>query len=272
MPLYGNKDQSNNAPIITLGMQLLSNISNVAGLKVNARALFANTQANAFHSNLTVTVIGVNAQEKLRYANVSNFQAGSGYAINDLLTLTNTGANAAINADVKVTRLQLSNITGIKQLGTGYANGDVISIAGTGVKATARVTVGDAVVGNVVTIALVSAGLYTANFAATTNVATANVTGNGNACSVNISAGPGLLLINNSGSYVGRPTPITLNPLVGGNGTLANANLIFQPNSSISGGSGWVLRTVQDNGQTQYEILVAQGSIANTGAVDTGVW
>lgn len=272
MSLYGNKDQSNNAPNIHIGMQMLSNIANVAGLKVNARALFANTLANAFHSNLTVTCVGVNGMEKLRYANVANAQAGSGYAINDLLTLTNTGANAAVNADVKVIRLQLSNITGIKQPGGGYANGDLINIAGTGVRATARVNVGDLIVGNVVLVTLVSAGLYSANFAATTNVATSNVTGAGNACSVNIAAGPGLLQINNSGGYLGRPTTTTLNPLVGGSGTLANANLIFQTNASISGGAGWVLRTVQENGQTQYEILVAQGSIANTGAVDTGVW
>lgn len=281
MSLYAtNKaDYVNTAPkhAIAMGITATVNVAN-ALTSVNGSLAFANTQANAFHANLTIGVFGITANVKKAVGAVVN-AAGAGYLINDLLSFDNTGAvpgNANANLVVSNIAVVYANVM---LGGAGYSNGDIVRIpgtAGSGLHAWLNVTVGNAIVGNVSTVSFVKNGSYSANFSSLSNIQVTNVSGSntGNAFSVNVGTGIASLAVNNSGAYFTVPTTLNIVTLNGGSGVGGKANLDISLQANKTGGSGWVQKTVRQDGKTTYEILVAGRSIWNDTRPDTdkGTW
>lgn len=262
MPLWGNRRLSNNA---VTGFPPMGGF----GVNANGQAMFANTTANGFVANLATGVHGISSNTKsLLMANVA--YPGTGYRINDLLAVTDTGAIGS-NASVAVDALTIVTALVGNVLGTGYANNDIINVAGTGTKATINVvSVGNSIIGNISTIAILTGGKYTANIL-TSNVATSNVTGNGVGFTINVATGISTVAIQQPGLYQVNPTTMNLNAFIGGSGTTANANLSISLTANKVGGSGWILKNRRADGKTTYEILVAARSIWNGNTDTTGV-
>lgn len=251
MPLFGTLNLANSAPQWNVGAGL--------GIVGNGRQIFANTGPNTLHPNVTVGVFGATSTKVAVDAPIG--APGAGYQINDLLTISNTGAQGVSNVDLSVNRLGVV-YANVFLAGTGYANGTIVQITGANQKpCRLNVTVGSAVVGNVSTVAIVDGGMYTANLAAANLVTTVLTGAAGVGFSVNVGTGIATVNVHNSGSYVVPPTTLNLASLVGGSGGGGKANLTLGYNAQVAGGSGWVLRTAQENGQVQYEILVASGSM-----------
>jgi hypothetical protein len=278
MPLWGNLNLANNAPkfSINVGQQP------PAGA-VNAQTLFANTQSGAYQTNKTVGVFGVSAAEADsktgNIASVTIVAAGDSFTARPTITIAGSNtAQATVTANGTVVAVSIA----AGQAGTSWNVGDVMYL-GTGtssVNCAITVTSINTAASNAVTgIALTRGGDYTTLTAITLavpsyNTSTFGASANGVSFKANLSYGIGSTAVPTPGINYTYNDPLgtgtsNVSTTIGGAGG-ANAKvyvtLTGQEGSKV-GGAGWVLRTQGTGGRagrTQYEVLVAMGSLTGS--------
>ena len=147
--------------------------------------------------------------------------AGTGYLVNDLLTVS--GGTFATASTLTVTAVQAVTAV-IDAAGTGYAVGDTLTFSGVSYTTPVIITVASVTSGAITGFTIAQAGQYTGITPPTTNVSpTSTVSTSGTGATVNFTWGVGALVVATPGSYTLYPT----NPAVvtGGSGTGAKVTL-----------------------------------------------
>ena len=255
MALWSNTDANTSAPKYAVAGGL--------GVSANGQTLYANTTADAFVSGAKIGVFGVAPNEKTGQGNVSTITVStSGDSAFGLPTVTITGANttqATATVNVRVTGIT------IRTAGTGYANGNTFFV-----HAGANTTRGVLTVtnvdgsGNVLNVAITTAGRYSTVTTANDNTFTAN-TGSGRGFTANIRFGIESVTANVAGSGYNRDTVGAIASANGIANTVLTVQLTGQEGTEDQPLAGWNLRKEGSGGRAgriHYECLVAMGSIA----------
>jgi len=147
--------------------------------------------------------------------------AGTGYLVNDLLTVT--GGTFSTASTLTVTAVQAATAV-IDAAGTGYAVGDTLTFSGSNYTTPVILTVATVTSGAITSFTITQAGQYKGVTPPTTNVSpTSFVSTSGSGATVNFTWGAGTLTVANKGNYTVFPTnPATV---TGGSGTGATVTL-----------------------------------------------
>ena len=266
MAQWSNKDASSNSVLWA------PTSVNLAPNTTNRDNLFGNTTASAFITGATVGQFGADVTE----VGVSN---GSVIAV----TITSPGSGYTANATVTVSNESGSGFTANAQANaTGYISAVNISAAGSSYETIPTITISapsgrtfnaSSGVANATSFISISSNVLQNNDIVTYTVSTGNTAISG--------------LTNGTSYYVvsANTTGLKLSTSIGGSAiavvsgvsetghtltgqTATAVPVISSANKGIPH-SGWVLRTVGSGGRagrTQYEVLVALGSMTNAGA------
>lgn len=161
---------------------------------------------------------------------------GSGYAINDTITLA--GGTFSSAAVLTVSALQLVSVA-VNAGGTGYALGDIITLAGGTSSQAATVTVTAETGGVISGVSISSGGVYTATASSFTQGSTS---GSGTGATFNTAAwGVAKATVSTAGSYTVLPTNPVSQGSTSGSGTGATFTINWGINTIAvsAGGSGY---------------------------------
>lgn len=265
MSQWKSDDSSANSPIWgPSSVKLKANTGNQGDL-------FGNVTADAFVTNQTVGVYGVDDAEvqwkqwKLLGVSVANTGNGAILTSNSTTGLQVNGGTASVNAVINVVSLSVAT-AGVNAAGEGYSNGDTVTITGSGTGDQAVLSVTANATGNVTAVALVTGkvGDYTVFPSAVAN--TANTTGAGTGLRLDVTAGIGRVTISNSGTFTAIPAEENNEATAQAGQTVTGAyfNYSFKKTTAPAT-TGWnLVRDGSGNraGRTQVETLVAMSSIS----------
>lgn len=170
--------------------------------------------------------------------------AGTGYLVNDLLTVS--GGTFSTASTLTVTAVQAVTAV-IDAAGTGYAVGDTLTFSGSSFTSPVIVTVASVTSGAITGFTITQSGQYTGITPPTTNVTpTSFVSAGGSGATVNFTWGAGTVTVATQGRYTVYPTSPAI--VTGGSGTGATVTLtsgFLTSNAfSINPGTGAVVINV----------------------------